>query len=82
MKHTHTMTGTCAVRIDFEVDEGGLVHNATFIGGCSGNTRGISALVEGMSATDVIARLEGIPCRGTTSCPDQFAKALKKVLAI
>ena len=44
--------------------------------------QGISRLVEGMDASDVIQRLEGIQCGGKpTSCPDQFAKALKQALA-
>lgn len=81
MKYSHTTTGTCAVRIDFEVDDEGFVHNAVFVGGCGGNTKAVSALVEGLPASEVIKRLEGIPCRGDTSCPDQFAQALKKVLA-
>jgi uncharacterized protein (TIGR03905 family) len=81
MKYTHKTTGTCSVRIDFEIDDKGNIHNAQFIGGCAGNTKAVAALVEGMAAKDVITRLEGIPCREGTSCPDQFAKALKKVLA-
>ena len=39
---------------------------------------GIGALVVGMKKSDVIARLEGIDCKGRgTSCPDQLARALK-----
>ncbi len=71
-------TGTCSSAIDFEV-ENGIVKNVTFIGGCNGNTKGISALVEGMSVDEVISRLEGIKCGfKPTSCPDQLAKALKE----
>jgi len=81
MKYSHVPKGTCSVRIDFEVDDEGIVHNTQFVGGCSGNTKAVSALVEGMAAKEAVTRLEGIPCRGDTSCPDQFAKALKKVLA-
>lgn len=46
----------------------------------SGNTQGIAALVEGMPLDEVVKRLEGIKCGSRpTSCPDQLAKALKKV---
>jgi uncharacterized protein (TIGR03905 family) len=46
--------------------------------GCQGNTKGLAALCEGMKKEDVIARLEGIDCKGRgTSCPDQLARALK-----
>ena len=49
-----------------------------FYGGCNGNLKGISALVEGMNIDEVIARVEGICCGPkATSCPDQLAQALK-----
>ena len=71
-------SGTCSAAIDFEV-ENGIVKNVKFIGGCNGNTQGISKLVEGMAVEDVISRLEGIKCGfKSTSCPDQLAKALKE----
>lgn len=71
-------SGTCSSAIDFEVEDG-IVKSVKFIGGCNGNTQGISKLVEGMSVDEVIARLEGIKCgfKGT-SCPDQLSKALKE----
>lgn len=73
-------TGTCSAAIDFNIVDGKLT-DVKFLGGCNGNTQGISKLVEGMKVEDVIARLEGIQC-GTkgTSCPDQLAKALKQTL--
>ena len=71
-------TGTCSSAIDFEVEDG-RVKEVKFIGGCSGNTQGISKLVEGMLVDEVISRLEGIKCGfKSTSCPDQLAKALKE----
>ena len=69
--------GVCAREINFEV-ENGIVKNVNFVGGCMGNTTGVSKLVEGMKIEEVIARLEGIKCRPTTSCPDQLAQALKQ----
>ena len=69
--------GTCAAQILFDVREG-KVHDVKFMGGCNGNLKGISALVEGMDIDDVIARVEGIKCgMKSTSCPDQLAQALK-----
>lgn len=56
----------------------GRIEDMRFIGGCSGNTQGLSALVQGMKVEDVIARLDGIRCGGKpTSCPDQLAQVLK-----
>ena len=38
----------------------------------------VASLCAGMKKDDVIARLEGIDCKGRgTSCPDQLARALK-----
>lgn len=72
--------GTCSRQIDIEV-ENGIVRSVQFMGGCHGNTQGISALTKDMKVEDVIARCEGINCKGRgTSCPDQLAQALKKAL--
>ena len=78
MQYSYQTKGTCSREILFEV-ENGKVKNVQFIGGCNGNLKGISALVEGMALEDVIARLEGTTCGPkATSCPDQLAQALKK----
>lgn len=78
-KHTYTTRGVCSRAIEIEV-EGNTVVDVKFIGGCSGNTQGISALVAGMDIDDAISRIEGIRCGfKTTSCPDQLAKALKQI---
>ena len=67
--------------ISFNVEDG-KVHNVKFYGGCNGNLKGISALVEGMDIDEVIARVEGIKCgMKATSCPDQLAQALKTAKA-
>ena len=64
-------------RISFDVEDG-IIRNLEFLGGCNGNAKGISALVEGQRVEDVISKLSGITCGyKTTSCPDQLSKALK-----
>ena len=69
--------GTCAVRIEFDVEDG-VVKNVAFLGGCDGNHKGIAALVEGQKPEEVAKKLMGITCgRRTTSCPDQLALALE-----
>ena len=77
----YTTKGTCSREISFDVVEGKL-HNVSFFGGCPGNLKGISALVEGMDINDAIVRLKGIKCGPkSTSCPDQLATALEQYLA-
>ena len=72
--------GTCSQAIEIELD-GDIIKDVVFIGGCDGNLRGISKLIKGMKAEDVIEKLEGTPCGSKdTSCPDQLSKALKEAI--
>lgn len=59
--------------------EGEIIKKVTIVGGCAGNTVGVSYLVQGMKIDEAIRKLKGIPCgsRGT-SCPDQLAIALEE----
>lgn len=68
--------GTCSQMILIDA-EGDTIKHVEFVGGCHGNTQGISVLVEGMKIDDVIAKCKGIQCRAGTSCPDQLATALE-----
>lgn len=74
-------TGVCSREIHIEVNADGIIKSVKFVGGCAGNAIGISQLVQGMQARDVIQKLEGIKCgRKNTSCPDQLARALKEII--
>lgn len=77
---TYKTHGTCSSEIHFEVEDG-VVTSLSFVGGCNGNLKGISSLVVGMKAEDVIKKLEGTKCGfRPTSCPDQLANALKEYM--
>ena len=81
MKYTYYTQGTCSSQIDFEIDDEGILRDVMFYGGCHGNLQGISILVRGMKASDVVNKLQGIRCGyKNTSCPDQLANALRRVL--
>ena len=74
-------SGVCSRKINFEIDAEGKVRNVSFLGGCNGNLKAISKLVEGMDAKRVVEILEGNTCGARpTSCADQLAKALKERL--
>lgn len=76
----YTPSGVCSRNIEFELEDG-IVKSVQFTGGCSGNTQGVAALVQGMPAEEAIRRLKGIKCGyKPTSCPDQLAKALEAAL--
>jgi uncharacterized protein (TIGR03905 family) len=78
MTYSYRTHGTCSAEIIVDLEDD-IVRSVRVIGGCSGNLQGISSLVQGMKAEEVIAKLKGIRC-GTkpTSCPDQIAAALEK----
>ncbi len=79
MKMEFTPHGVCSRKILLDV-ENGIVQEVRFIGGCDGNAKGISALVKGMPAEEVIRRLDGITCENKkTSCPAQLAESLKQL---
>ena len=72
--------GVCSRNIEFTLDDG-RIFAVDFVGGCPGNLLGISKLVAGMEAEKVIGLLENIRCGSkVTSCPDQFARALKAAI--
>ena len=66
----------CSQEMIIELD-GDIIKKVTIVGGCAGNTVGVSHLIQGMKIDEAIERLKGIPCgyKGT-SCPDQLAIAL------
>jgi uncharacterized protein (TIGR03905 family) len=80
MTYTYKTQGTCSRKITFDLEDG-IVKNVNFEGGCNGNLKGISALVEGKEAEEVIKTISGITCGfKSTSCPDQLARALNEAL--
>lgn len=78
MEYRYTPHGVCSMQMIFEIDNE-IIKSLKIIGGCPGNTIGVSRLVAGKTIDEVIEMLKGIPCgaRGT-SCPDQVAKALEE----
>ncbi|MBO7379205.1 MAG: TIGR03905 family TSCPD domain-containing protein [Bacteroidales bacterium] len=82
MKEVNYVTcGTCAKMIHVELDDSNIIQSVQFVGGCHGNTQGISALVKGQKAEDVISRVRGIRCGNKpTSCPDQLSYALEQAM--
>jgi len=79
MELSYQTRGSCATRIDIEI-EAGVIVGAQFIDGCAGNTQAVAALVKGMAVEEAITRLKGIACQGDTSCPDQLARALEQAV--
>ena len=82
MKFSYQTKGTCAKKIELELNDGKIIENARFEGGCAGNAQGVARLVTGMTAENAIKKLKGINCGAKgTSCPDQLSAALEQAVA-
>ena len=78
MKFEYAPQGVCSMKMIFEIEEN-VIKSLKIIGGCPGNTLGVSKLVQGRSIDEVINMLKGIPCGvKRTSCPDQISMALEE----
>lgn len=79
MKYSYTPRGVCSREMEIEL-EGDIIKSVKIVGGCAGNTVGVSKLIEGMNIDEAIKRMKGIPCGNKgTSCPDQLANALEQI---
>lgn len=77
MEYSFNTRGTCSSKIDFDIDNN-VISNVRFTGGCNGNLKAISTLVNGMSADEIESKLLGNTCGPRpTSCADQLAKAVR-----
>jgi uncharacterized protein (TIGR03905 family) len=78
MRYVYRTRGTCSQAIRFDID-GDVVTNIEFLGGCDGNLKAISKLVNGRTVDRIEADLKGNTCgRKTTSCADQLAIAVRE----
>ncbi len=78
MKYDYKTNGTCSSAISFDID-GNVIRNVKFTGGCNGNLKALSTLVDGMTVEAIEAKLKGITCGWkSTSCSDQLARAVRK----
>lgn len=78
MTYKYKTTGTCAVEISFDLNDN-VVSNIKFVGGCNGNLKAISKLLEGQTVEYIEEKLKGNTCGWkSTSCTDQLAIAVRK----
>lgn len=76
MRYIYKPTGVCSREISFEINKG-IVSDIQFIGGCPGNLKMISKLLDGFEADKIIEMCSGNLCGNrSTSCADQLAKAV------
>lgn len=80
MEYIYKTNGTCSREIKFDIN-GDVITNVSFVGGCNGNLKAISKLVDGMTVEQIENKLKGNTCGfRSTSCADQLAVAVRKAL--
>lgn len=78
MHHDYRTEMVCSQLISFDLN-GNVVNNVSFTGGCNGNLKAVSKLVEGMTVEQIEGYLKGNLCgQRPTSCADQLARAVRK----
>ncbi len=78
MRQSYRTRGVCSVQINFDLN-GDVVSDVEFIGGCNGNLKAISKLVNGMTVEQIESYLKGNTCGyKPTSCADQLAIAVRQ----
>lgn len=84
MRHiVYQPTNICSKKIEFDINQNNEVFNLVFHGGCSGNLKAISKLLEGEKAEKIIDLLNGNICGSrNTSCADQLTLALKESINV
>ncbi len=81
MHYDYKTKGTCAVQIHFDIDDEKKIRNVSFDGGCNGNLKAISKLIEGMDAAKVAEVLKGNTCGfKDTSCADQLSRGITEAV--
>ena len=77
MRYDYKTENTCSQMISLDID-GNVVRNIHFLGGCNGNVKAISNLVDGWTVEQIEGKLSGNVCgHRPTSCADQLAKAVR-----
>ena len=78
MNYQYKTSNVCSTQINFDID-GDVISNISFKGGCNGNLKAISKLLEGKTVDYIESTLKGNSCGGrSTSCADQLARAVRQ----
>ena len=78
MHYEYKTKNTCSRSISFDLD-GNVVTNIKFNGGCDGNLKAISTLLEGSTVEEIESKLLGNTCGPRpTSCADQLARGVRE----
>ena len=78
MKYKYKTKMVCSQEISFDID-GDVITNIAFVGGCNGNLKALSKVLDGWTVEKIEAKLKGNTCgMRPTSCADQLCVAVRK----
>lgn len=78
MHYTYKTKTVCSSEINFNI-EGSIITDISFIGGCNGNLKALSKVVDGWTVEEIESKLKGNTCgRRPTSCADQLCIAVRQ----
>ena len=78
MEYIYKTKGVCASQIKFDINKD-VITNIQFIGGCNGNLKAISKILDGWTVEQIEKKVKGNICGfKNTSCADQLAIAVRE----
>lgn len=78
MRYIYKTKDTCSSEISFDINNN-IITNITYTGGCNGNLKALSSILNGWTVEEIENKCKGIICgRRPTSCSDQLAIAVRK----
>lgn len=85
MRYSYKPSGVCAMQINFDID-GDVISNVEFIGGCNGNLKAVSKLVDGCTVDYSKASCSEIPADSSqppvlTSYARQYVRHTKRQIS-
>ena len=78
MNSTYKTKKVCAQEISFNI-EGNVITDISFVGGCNGNLKALSKVLDGWTVEEIETKLKGNTCgMKQTSCADQLCLAVRE----
>lgn len=78
MDYKYKTQMVCSQEISFHI-EGNVITNISFRGGCNGNLKALSKVLDGWTVEQIEEKLKGNTCGvRPTSCADQLCIAVRK----
>ena len=79
MRYTYIPKGICVSEMTFDINENSVISDIHFEGGCDGNLKVLSKLMDGKTVSEIVRVGRYNTCDSKpTSCMDQFAIAVEE----